>query len=91
MPRLENWSVISDFDPFKAPELQAKRLEGEIYDDEKCRFPDGSEVTTSRLVKLDLNSMIAQTRNTGYVLGKMSDSYVEWLDFNKVDIESIVV
>ena len=70
-------------DPYQPPECQVKYLEGKIFDDELGRFPDGSEVTTSRIVKLDLSNMIAQTRNTEYILGKMSDGYNEWLKFNK--------
>jgi hypothetical protein len=42
MPRLENWNVVGDLDPYQAPECQSVRLNGEIYNDEKGRFPDSS-------------------------------------------------
>jgi len=86
MPKLESWSVVGGLDPYQPPECQVKYLEGKIFDDELGRFPDGSEVTTSRIVKLDLSNMTAQTRNTEYILGKMSDGYTEWLKFNKIEL-----
>lgn len=90
MPRLENWSIVGDFDPYKAPELRIRKLEGEIYDDELGRFPDGSFVTTSRLNELDIIKNVARTRNTEYILGKMSDGYAEWLEFNKIELKEIM-
>lgn len=89
MPRLENWSIVGDLDPYQAPELQVKYLEGEIFDDELNRFPDGSEITTSKLAKLDFSNMIAKTKNTKYILGKMSDGYAEWLNENNINLEEI--
>jgi hypothetical protein len=56
MPRLENWYIIG------------RSLIGQVYNDE--RFADGTEIQTSRIIKLDSEAGIAQTRNTTYELGK---------------------
>jgi len=81
MPRLENWSIVStNISPYAAPELASPKLEGNIYDDEKGRFPDGSYVLTSRIVEFDSENMVAQTRNTKYILGEMSKEFQSYLD-----------
>lgn len=89
MPRLENWSVIGYLDPYQAPECQSVYLNGEIYDDEKGRFSDNSKVTTSRIVSLDLVDNIAQTKNTKYILGKVSEEYAKWLDKNNIILKEV--
>ena len=78
MPRLENWSIGVD-NPYQAPELQKKRLHGDIYDDEKGRFPDGSSVSTSSIQELNLKENYAMTRNTKYILGKPDQDYIRYL------------
>ena len=89
MPRLENWSVVSTFvNEFQAPELLEKQLHGAIYDDELNRFKDGTNITTSTLVELDLNNKIAQTLNTKYVLGNPSEDYLRWLEENDISLGS---
>ena len=87
IPRLENWSIIGDFDPYKAPELQYKMLQGEIYDDEKKRFNDGRYVRTSQLIELNIKNNYAQTKNTKYILGKVSEDYLKWLKENDMTLE----
>jgi hypothetical protein len=89
MPRLENWSIVNNLDPFQAPELQVKRLEGDIYNDELRNLKDGKRVVTSRLLKLDLINNVAQTNNTEYILGKMSEEYAEWLKNNNIKLKEI--
>lgn len=80
MPRLENWSIVSDnSNPFLAPELRNLRLQGQIYDDEKGRFPDGAEVSTSTIQELNLKENYAMTRNTKYILGEPDQDYIRYL------------
>ncbi len=81
MPRLENWSIIGDCRlVYQVPECQGKQLNGEIYNDESDRFKDGERIVTTRIIDLDLIGSVAKTRNTKYILGKMSDEYAGWLD-----------
>lgn len=88
MPRIENWSIGSaHFNPYQAPELQKKYLYGEIYDDEKSRFEDGTYISTSRIIHLDLENNVAETRNTTYILGKPSEDYLKWLKDNNITLE----
>jgi hypothetical protein len=89
MPRLEEWSIVSiPSNPFQAPELWSKRLSGKVYDDD--RFEEGSIVTTSRLVELNLKSGYALTKNTRYELGSPSDEYIEWLTSQGKTIEDYI-
>lgn len=67
MPRLENWSAQK----FGETLL----VWGEIFDDEKGRFPDGYKIRTSQV--LDLSPGWATTMNTLYELGEPES---EWLD-----------
>ena len=89
MPRLENWSIGID-NPYQAPELQKKRLFGDIYDDEKGRFLDGSPVSTSPIQELNLKEGYAMTRNTKYILGEPSKDYVEWLKSQSKSLEDYI-
>lgn len=57
MSRLENWYVGPD-----------DRLFGQVYDDH--RWPDGTEIVTSRVVEWDSETKTARTKNTGYILGE---------------------
>lgn len=58
MPTLENWTVAFDC------------LFGEIYNDEKHRFSDGSSIRTSKIIEFDEENKVAKTENTIYFLGK---------------------
>ncbi len=55
-PRLENWFVGHNDQIF-----------GEVYDDP--RFEDGTAIITTRVVTLDLESGVARTKNSNYILG----------------------
>lgn len=89
MPRLENWSIGVD-NPYQAPELQKKRLHGDIYDDEKGRFPDGSSVSTSLIQELNLKESYAMTRNTTYILGEPDKEYIKWLEEQGKTLEDYI-
>lgn len=43
-------------------------LRGEIYDDEKGRFKDGTPIKTSNLKNIDFEANTAETKNTVYQL-----------------------
>ncbi len=70
MPRLENWSIKGEFNPYQAPELRIRELSGEIYDDEAKRFKDETEILTSTIIKCDFENNTAQTKSREYKLGK---------------------
>jgi len=93
MPRLENWSVISyDDSPYLAPELRITTLQGEIYNDENNRFEDGTFISTSRLLELNLEEGYGLTLSgTRYTLGNMSKEYKNWLKKNNIVLKSIKV
>lgn len=91
MSRLENWSIgVDDSNPFLAPELRSRRLYGDIYNDENGRFPDGAEISTSTIQKLNLKESYAMTRNTKYTLGEPDRSYIEWLEKNGKSLEDYI-
>ncbi len=88
MPRLENWSIVGNLNhQYQAPDSETSRLEGIIFDDELKRFSDGRGVTTSRLVELDLENKIAQTKNTKYKLGEPYPNYLKWLEENNMTLK----
>lgn len=76
MIRLENWAMVGD-DPFVPPELQIKRLHGFVYG--HPNHEDGSEITTTRIISLELDSKLVNTRNTTYMLGKPEPEYLKFL------------
>lgn len=79
MPRLENWSMVSLLDPYKAPELQFGFLRGIVYD--HMRLEDGELIVTSVLVDIDIEKGTAKTfSGSDYILGKPD---VKWMDFLK--------
>jgi len=46
---MKNWSITSNQCVFIAPELQRYILQGNIYEDSRGLFPDGSQVHTSSI------------------------------------------
>jgi hypothetical protein len=76
--RLENWSVVTDADPYKAPEQLVSRLHGQAFG--HPRFADGSEVTTSRVMGCsESKDHLAIVTGSGshYVLGEVDPDYEE--------------
>lgn len=71
---LRNWSVViaEEFDPYKAPELYAARLHGNVYGHHK--FVDGAEITTSRVVGVTENAVLTNSGST-YELGEVNPEY----------------
>ena len=64
------WSVISKSNEFTAPELVKHCLNGQIYDDSRSLFPDGSRVNTSSIRKItDCGThKIIETKSTLYTV-----------------------
>lgn len=63
---LKNWEIEKYYGNYV--------LIGDIYNDTKKRFSDGSTIQTSRLFKIDFQSGIAKTKNSIYKLD-LGDNY----------------
>ena len=61
---LKNWSIHRMYDGSYV-------LMGEIYNDAKERFKDGTHVRTSPLREINFACGYADTMNTRYTLGRM--------------------
>jgi hypothetical protein len=81
MPRLEDWMLNIYTDGNKI-------LIGEIHNDEKQRFLDGTTIRTSTILELNLERNYAQTRNTKYELGVINGWYLDWCKRNNVELKS---
>ena len=60
---LKNWTIENFWDGSVV-------LYGEIYNDEKNRFSDGSHIRTSRVRYIDFEQGVVQTKNSTYHLAK---------------------
>ena len=91
--RLENWSMSRMMDGcfFLNSDANNFKLYGEIYDDSKGRFKDGTHVSTSRLIKFDPVLMIATTQNSTYSLGEMSEVFTEWMIKNGCEVNDCIL
>ena len=75
--RIENWSMHKKFKPYQAPELATWRLCGTVTG--HYSLPDGSKVTTSEVVEMNVGEHRAVTKNgTHYVLGRPSSDWRKW-------------
>lgn len=61
MAELHNWSIVQGTN-------NSYYIRGQIFNDPKNRFIDGSLVNTSTLQSVDFVYCTAQTRNTKYIL-----------------------
>ena len=75
MVKLNNWSIVGENDPYKAPELRKKYLQGKVFG--HLQVEDGKMVTTSSIQSFSGRKV--RTRNTLYVLGKIDPNYRKWL------------
>lgn len=64
---LENWSIRRMYDGRYV-------LMGEIYNDAKERFKDGTHIRTSALREINFVGGYADTKNTRYTLGRMENN-----------------
>lgn len=75
--RLEQWSVAAaSDDPYMAPERRGIALHGRVYG--HGRFPDGSEITTSRVTKVE-GRLITTYSGNQYELGDIDQGYLQWM------------
>lgn len=70
--RLERWSVFDDADPYRAPEDQAKRLQGYVYGNP--RFEEGEHVYTTAIVGIAGGLMVTRS-GSRYELGEVDPAY----------------
>ena len=86
MPKLENWAVVSGKSkPYQAPEQARPALTGLVYG--RKYIADGSGVTTSNLLSLDIDNNVGVTENTTYDLGAPSVEWLTWLTAQGHDIK----
>lgn len=66
MIRLENWYI----------DFTSQTAYGNVYNDEKGLFLDGTSIRTSLISIFDCVDGIVKTRNSVYQLGKVSDDFL---------------
>ena len=79
--RIENWSIVSSADTYKAPERIQQYLVGDVYG--HPLQPDAKSIQTSHVVFLDIPGKVARTRHTEYRLGEMDNGYKTFLEESK--------
>jgi len=82
---LENWSIESSEDPgaYTAPETISMYGYGEVYGHPD--FIDGSRVHTSRITQV-IGNIIETCSGNKYLLGAVSDQYLQWLNHLNKDL-----
>lgn len=64
---LKNWYITQMSD-------KSVILYGDIYNDIKCRFADGTPIHTSRVLKADFVNGVVETKNSVYHLEMRSQN-----------------
>lgn len=89
MGKIENWSIqIVRQDEYKAPEQGRSAVVGSIYND--MRAVDGTPITTSRLVNLDVENSTLETNNSIYDLGVMDSGFENYMMDNGYTLDQYV-
>lgn len=70
--RIEGWSLIGDFDPYQAPELQSVKLLGHVYG--HPNHHDGKLIMTSNVTGIVDDDIITYS-GSRYVLGAIDPEY----------------
>jgi len=78
---IQNWRVVMGGDAYTPPECRTIKLNGEVYNHPS--FPDGSNVTTSRIEKVEGRRV--KTYSRWYNLGDPDPEYVDWCEENGID------
>ena len=77
-PRLDNWEVVIwQEDPFKAPEQCPIVLSGTVIGHPK--LPDGSKISTSSVLFIDLDKNEAGTKSRKYSLGDPNPGFLDYI------------
>jgi len=90
MYRLEDWYITGKFatafdHKYLAPEQVKLYLTGKVYGHE--RYSDGFDVRTSAILEVNNENRVITTYNgSKYLLGKPSESYVNWCAENNVHV-----
>lgn len=75
--RLENWAVVASADIAIYQTLrEGNLLVGKVFN--HPRIGEGTFIFTSPIMSFDTKTHVAETRNTSYCLGKVSDDYEMW-------------
>lgn len=82
--RIHNWAVVSDADPYKAPEQIRSHLNGTV--EGHHRIPDGESVTTSAIEKTE-GRLVTTSSGSIYVLGEPAKEYLKWLSDNGMQMD----
>ena len=85
--KIDDWRVISHgADPYMAPELQTRLVQGKVYRHPDPKFPDGSTITTSRITGFKGRTFDTYSGGDGhqYVLGKIDPLYRKWIKIKQV-------
>jgi hypothetical protein len=77
--QLHKWSVVSSYDPYKAPEAKRIQLTG-------FRDNETSSVITSDIVDIDGKS-IKTLSGSIYILDDIDPEYLSWLEANEIDYD----
>ncbi len=88
-PRLDDWYLTIENDPFKAPEQQTTFAAGAVSNHTNSKFKDGKHIVTSRVIELNVEDKFLRTRNTRYDLGEPKEEWLEWLKENSYKLQSI--
>ena len=70
--RIEGWSLIGDFDPYRAPERRSVRLRGHVYG--HPNHHNGKLVMTSNVIGI-IDEDIITSSGSRYVLGAIDSEY----------------
>jgi hypothetical protein len=77
--KLENWAVVASADIAIYQKLrEGNLLVGKVSN--HPRIGEGTFVFTSPIMSFDTKTNVAETRNTSYRLGKVSDEYKMWTE-----------
>lgn len=76
---LNNWSVISNADPYTPPEYECKKLSG-------IREEDNKEVITSTIMSADGNKIITYSGSV-YILGEIDPGFLTWMKENNISFD----
>lgn len=78
MTLLDNWAMVGGLGDYRAPEQATMHLSGAVWG--HSDHIDGTNVVTSQLLALDLETGTAVTSSgTLYELGAPSEEWLKWL------------
>ena len=84
--RLEDWDVVSNGDPYMAPEQSRIQLRGIVFDRNDEYFKDGDNLLTSVVELVDGKKVITVSGSV-YILGKVSEKYEQWMKDNNIPFD----